>query len=128
VVYAPGTVIISASGEVTDVKKVVEPVVINDPSKSLYYLNLSSVSPALGGSAFAQVISKIGKEAPTVADPAYFVKAFNTIQELIEEALSSPVTMCASGGLITTPPRNVFQQYPWRFGSGSDRIRRRGIR
>jgi phosphoribosylformylglycinamidine synthase len=102
VVYAPGTVIISASGEVTDVKKVVEPVIINDSSKPLYYLDFSSTALVLGGSAFGQVINKIGQEAPTVADPAYFVKAFNTIQELIEEGLILAGHDVASGGLITT--------------------------
>jgi phosphoribosylformylglycinamidine synthase len=102
VVYAPGTVIISASGEVTDVKKVVEPVIFNDLSKSLYYLDFSSTPLVLGGSAFGQVINKIGQEAPTVADPAYFVKAFNAIQELIGEGLILSGHDVASGGLITT--------------------------
>ena len=40
VVYAPGTVIISASAEVTDVNKVVEPVLCNDPSKPLFFIDL----------------------------------------------------------------------------------------
>jgi len=102
VVYAPGTVIISASGEVTDIKKVVEPVVVNDPSKPLYYLDFSTAALALGGSAFGQVINKIGQEAPTVADPAYFVKAFNTIQSLIQDELILSGHDVASGGLITT--------------------------
>lgn len=102
VVYAPGTVIISASGEVSDVRKVVEPVVVNHASKPLYYIDFSSASLALGGSAFGQVINKIGREAPTVADPDYFVKVFNTIQELIEEGLILAGHDIASGGLITT--------------------------
>ncbi|MCW0481768.1 phosphoribosylformylglycinamidine synthase [Gaoshiqia sediminis] len=102
VVYSPGTVIISASGEVTDVKKVVEPVLVNDASKPLYYIDFSSTNLALGGSAFGQIINKIGQEAPTVADAAYFVKAFNVIQDLIEEELIAAGHDVASGGLITT--------------------------
>ncbi|MGD9929274.1 MAG: phosphoribosylformylglycinamidine synthase [Mangrovibacterium sp.] len=102
VVYSPGTVIISASGEVTDVKKVVEPVLVNDASKPLYYIDFSSTDLALGGSAFGQIINKIGQEAPTVADAAYFVKAFNAIQDLIEEGLVVAGHDVASGGLITT--------------------------
>ena len=101
-VYAPGTVIISASGEVTDVKKVVEPVAVNDASKPLYYIDLSSTALALGGSAFSQIINKLGQEAPTVADPAYFVKAFNAVQDLIEDELILAGHDVASGGLITT--------------------------
>ncbi|MGQ7868868.1 phosphoribosylformylglycinamidine synthase [Sunxiuqinia sp. sy24] len=102
VVYSPGTVIISASGEVTDVKKVIEPVAVNDASKALYYIDLSSTSLVLGGSAFGQIINKLGQDAPTVADPAYFLKAFNTVQDLIEEELILAGHDVASGGLITT--------------------------
>ncbi|MGV8137655.1 MAG: phosphoribosylformylglycinamidine synthase [Mangrovibacterium sp.] len=102
VVYAPGTLIISASGEVTDVKKVIEPVVFNDASKPLYYIDFSSAALALGGSAFGQVINRVGHDAPTVADPDYFVKAFNTIQDLIEEGSILAGHDVASGGLITT--------------------------
>ncbi|WP_299580582.1 phosphoribosylformylglycinamidine synthase [uncultured Sunxiuqinia sp.] len=102
VVYSPGTVIISASGEVTDVKKVVEPVAVNDASKPLYYIDLSSTPLVLGGSAFGQIINKLGQDAPTVADPAYFLKAFNTVQDLIEEELILAGHDVASGGLITS--------------------------
>ncbi len=102
VVYSPGTVIISASGEVTDVKKVIEPVLVNDASKPVYYIDFSSTALALGGSAFGQIVNKIGQEAPTVANAEYFVKTFNTIQDLIEEELIVAGHDVASGGLITT--------------------------
>lgn len=102
VVYSPGCVIISASGEVTDVKKVIEPVLVNDVSKPVYYVDLSSMNLVLGGSAFGQIINKIGQEAPTVADAPYFIKAFNAIQELIEEGKIAAGHDIASGGLITS--------------------------
>jgi len=101
-VYAPGTVIISSSGEVTDVKKVVEPVLVNDESKEILFIDLSFCNRALGGSAFAQSINKIGNEAPTVADPAKFVTAFNKVQDLIEQGLILAGHDVGSGGLITT--------------------------
>ena len=102
VVYAPGTVIISASGEVTNVRKVVEPVLKNDTSCPVYYIDFSSCPLALGGSAFGQIVNKIGTEAPTVDDPAYFAKAFNVVQKLIEQELILAGHDVASGGLITT--------------------------
>ena len=37
VVYAPGTVIISASGEVSDVRKTVEPVLANNETKEILF-------------------------------------------------------------------------------------------
>ncbi|MFW6310127.1 MAG: phosphoribosylformylglycinamidine synthase subunit PurQ, partial [Prolixibacteraceae bacterium] len=102
VVYAPGTVIISASGEVSDVKKVVEPVLVNDESKEILFIDFSFTDRALGGSAFAQSLNKIGKTAPTVADAEKFIAAFNTVQQLIEQDLILAGHDVASGGLVTT--------------------------
>ena len=36
-----------------------------------------------GGSSFAQILNRLGDEAPTVKDPAYFAEVFNTVQDLI---------------------------------------------
>ncbi len=102
VVYAPGTVIISASGEVSDVRKVVEPVLVNDDSKEILFIDFSFAERALGGSAFAQSINKLGKTAPSVINPEKFVNAFNTIQKLIEKELILAGHDIGSGGLITT--------------------------
>jgi len=102
VVYAPGTVIISASGEVTDVKKVVEPVLANDPGKTVYLVDFSKSAKSLGGSAFSQIINKLGNETPTVADAAYFVKAFNAVQEQVENKNILAGHDISSGGLVTT--------------------------
>ncbi|MCD6353989.1 MAG: phosphoribosylformylglycinamidine synthase, partial [Prolixibacteraceae bacterium] len=102
VVYAPGTVIISASGEVSDCRKVVEPILVNDENSEIIFIDFSFTNRALGGSAFAQSINKLGKTAPTVADSAKFKTAFNTIQKLIEQNLILAGHDIASGGLITT--------------------------
>ena len=102
VVYAPGTVIISASGEVSDCRKVVEPVLVIDETKEILFIDLSFCERTLGGSAFAQSINKIGINAPTVADSKKFKNAFNTIQNLIEQNLILAGHDISSGGLITT--------------------------
>ena len=102
VVYAPGTVIISASGEVSDVRKVVEPVLVNDESKEILFIDFSFTERVLGGSAFAQSINRIGKKAPTVSDAEKFVVAFNTVQKLIGQELILAGHDIGSGGLITT--------------------------
>jgi phosphoribosylformylglycinamidine synthase len=67
-VIAPGTVIISAGGNCTDIRKVVEPVLQRDGG-SIYY-NLSQDEYKLGGSSFAQTLNTIGKDAPTIKDAA----------------------------------------------------------
>ena len=100
-VIAPGTVIISAAAHCTDVQKVVEPVLKRDGG-AIYYLNLSDDSYRLGGSAFAQVLNKIGTEAPTVRDSNYFKKVFDAVQTLINEGKIQAGHDIGSGGLITT--------------------------
>ncbi|GGD50034.1 phosphoribosylformylglycinamidine synthase [Emticicia aquatilis] len=100
-VIAPGTVIISAGGNCSDITKVVEPVLKRNGG-DIYYLNLSKDAFKLGGSSFAQVLSKIGSEVPTIKDAAYFKKAFNTLQDLIKADKISAGHDVGSGGLITT--------------------------
>ena len=102
VVYAPGTVIISASGEVSDCRKVVEPVLEADENREILFIDLSFVPRAIGGSAFSQTRNKLGKIAPTVGNTKKFIKAFDAIQELIEQQLIVAGHDISSGGLITT--------------------------
>jgi len=101
VVYAPGTVIISAAGEVTDVRKIVEPVLVQDPETRIIWLDFSGDDPRPGGSSLAQVLNSLGNEAPTVKDPAYFVKAFNLVQSLIRDGKILAGHDISAGGLVT---------------------------
>jgi len=101
-VYAPGTVIISASGEVSDVRKVVEPTLVNDEDSSLIMVDFSKCKMELGGSSFAQVINKLGDVTPTICDDDYFARAFNTIQKLINDGAVLAGHDISAGGLITT--------------------------
>jgi len=110
VVYAPGTVIISASGEVSDIRKVVEPVLVVDPSKPLYYIDFSKAPKSLGGSSFAQTLSQLGENTPTVTDSDYFAKAFNAIQNLIEDQSILAGHDISSGGILTTLLEMCFAQ------------------
>jgi len=100
-VIAPGTVIISAAGNCTDINKVVEPV-LKKNAGSVYYINLSKDSFKLGGSSFAQILNKIGNEVPTITDAEYFKNAFNAIQQLIMADEIAAGHDIGSGGLITT--------------------------
>jgi len=102
VVYSPGTVIISAVGEVSDVQKVISPLLINDPESSLVYINFSGESLKLGGSSFAQVINQLGDCVPDVPDADYFVRGFDLIQGMINKDLILAGHDIAAGGFITT--------------------------
>ncbi len=102
VVFAPGTVIISAVGQVSDIRKVVSPVLMDEKESSLIYIDLSKDNYKLGGSSFAQTLNKLGSNAPTVTDASYFLKAFNVIQQLIGQDKILAGHDISSGGMITT--------------------------
>ena len=101
-IISPGTVIVSAGGEVSDVKKVVSPVLVNDKNSSIYHIDFSFDEQRLGGSAFAQSLGKIGDDVPTVKNPEYFVDCFNAVQELIRRGWVMAGHDISAGGLITT--------------------------
>ena len=101
-VLAPGTVIISAVGEVTDIKKAVKPVMSQDMDTELVYIDFSKSGFKLGGSSFAQTLNKIGDSAPDINDVEYFKRCFNTLQALIEQDLVLAGHDVSAGGLITT--------------------------
>ncbi|WP_322549458.1 phosphoribosylformylglycinamidine synthase [Flavobacterium psychraquaticum] len=100
-VIAPGTVIISAAGNCSNITKVVEPVLQRNGG-NIYYINLSQDSFKLGGTSFAQVLNKIGTEVPTIKDAKFFKSAFNVLQDLIKERKIKAGHDIGSGGLITT--------------------------
>ncbi|MCO7724036.1 phosphoribosylformylglycinamidine synthase [Myroides odoratimimus] len=100
-VIAPGTVIISAAANCTDITKIVEPT-LKKNAGSIYYINLSKDSFKLGGSSFAQVLNKIGQEVPTITDATYFKNAFNAIQKLVANEQIAAGHDIGSGGLVTS--------------------------
>ena len=101
-IIAPGTVIVSSGGEVSDIRKVVSPVLVNDANTTLYHVDFSYDEQRLGGSAFAQTLGKVGDDVPTVKNPQYFRDAFNAVQDLIQQDLILAGHDISAGGLITT--------------------------
>ncbi len=102
IVYAPGTVIISAVAEVEDIRKTISPDLKPLPGSNVIYIDFSKDELKLGGSSFGQVVNQLGNETPTIQDDAYFIKAFNAVQQLIQEGLVLAGHDISSGGLITT--------------------------
>ena len=101
-IISPGTVIVSAGGEVSDIRKVVSPVVKNDKHASLYHIDFSFDEQRLGGSAFAQSLGKVGSDVPTVKNAEYFADAFMAVQQMIEKGWIMAGHDISAGGLITT--------------------------
>ena len=100
-VLSPGTVIISAAAQCSDIKNIITPVAkIN--GGDLYYIDFSKDDFHLGGSSFGQTQNKIGNKTPSVQDPQYFKKAFNVVQDHIKNGLIVAGHDIGSGGLITS--------------------------
>ena len=121
-VIAPGTVIISAGAEVSDIKKIVSPVVAQDKNTYIYYIDFSFDTLKLGGSAFAQALNKLGNEVPTVKDPEYFRDAFNAVQDAIEKRLILAGHDISAGGMITALLEMCFANVEGALDVNLDKI------
>ncbi len=100
-VFAPGTVIISAAGQVKDVSKTVSPV-LQSKASTLYYIDFSADKLKLGGSALAQTLGALGDDAPTVTDAQTFAAAFAAVQALVSKKALLAAHDVSAGGLVTT--------------------------
>ncbi|MBV6648011.1 MAG: phosphoribosylformylglycinamidine synthase, partial [Cyclobacteriaceae bacterium] len=100
-VLSPGTVIVSAIGEVKDIRRVVHPAIdIAANNSKLIYISFSHTGFELGGSSFAQLNQELGYQAPD-ARPEVVQKAFQAVQTLIEKDAIHAGHDISSGGLIT---------------------------
>ena len=100
-IISPGTVIVTSGGEVSDIRKTVSPVLVNDSKSTLYHIDFSFDSLRLGGSAFAQSLNKVGSDVPTCTNPEYFRDAFEAVQTLVRNGLLLAGHDISAGGLIT---------------------------
>ncbi len=100
-VLAPGSVIISAAGEVADIKQAVTPNIKAATNSQLVYVPFSNGELALGGSSFGQIMNSLEGATPDTT-PEIVQNAFNAIQELIQKNLILAGHDVGSGGLITT--------------------------
>ena len=100
-VTAPGTVIISASAQRVDCTVNPTPVLNPTVNSTIYYIDFSKCPLALGGSALAQSLGKIGGQTPDVADPQYFAKAFNGVNTMVTAGYIDAIHDVSAGGTIT---------------------------
>lgn len=107
-VLSPGTVIVSAAGEVSDIRKVLSPFLAFDFHSTMYYVDFAGCGFELGGSSLAQCLGQLGNKTPDIKDVAYFSKAFETIQELIAEGKIQAGHDISAGGMITAILEMVF--------------------
>ncbi len=109
-VISPGTVIISAVAEVSDVKKTVSPNLSSEENTAVIYIPFKNSGFHLGGSSFAQVLGQLGNEVPDIADPASFANIFKGIQGLVADGMILAGHDVSAGGLITTLLEMAFPE------------------
>ncbi len=109
-VLAPGTVIVSAAANVTQIRKAITPVLQPHKHSTLIYINFSGGELDLGGSSFAQILGTLGNKAPDVDDLHHFKRAFTAVQDLIHQDLILAGHDIGSGGLITSLLEMTFAQ------------------
>lgn len=107
-VYAPGTVIISAAGEVSDIRKTLETALIPEENSQLIYINMGTGSFELGGSSFAQSRASLGEKTVEIKSSLHFKNAFEVVQRLINKNKILSGHDVGSGGLITSILETVF--------------------
>lgn len=101
VVYSPGTVIISAVGEVENINQTVSPALKPQVGSQIVYVDFSNDEFHLGGSSLGQVLNKMGKDSPTVKDADYFANTFGALQLLIRDGKVLAGHDISAGGMIT---------------------------
>lgn len=109
-VYSPGTVIISAVGSVSNVRKIVSPVLKRVPDSTIIYIDFSGDALSPDGSAFAQMLNRLGGNPPTVKDPDYFALAFGAVQEMISGGYVLAGHDISAGGMITALLEMTFAE------------------
>lgn len=109
-VIAPGTVIVSAAGEVSDVRGVLSPCLRRGDEYRIVYIDFSGSPRQLGGSALAQSLGFVGTKTPDVKDPQYFKQAFSAVQQLLSEGCAVAGHDVSAGGILTTLLEMCFAQ------------------
>ncbi|MEW9797618.1 phosphoribosylformylglycinamidine synthase [Alteromonas sp. CYL-A6] len=108
-VTAPLSLIISAFGAVTDIRKTVTPQLRTDRGDSrLLLIDLGEGKNRMGGTCLAQVYAQLGDVPADVDSPQKLAAFFDTIQSLIADGKLLAYHDRSDGGLMTTLAEMAF--------------------
>ncbi|MCB9310436.1 MAG: phosphoribosylformylglycinamidine synthase [Lewinellaceae bacterium] len=114
-IKAPGTVIITAVGECSDITRLIDPIFqVNEGS--IYLLNMTAAPPMLGGSSLSQVLNRLGDSAPDAHEPETVVSIFNAIQFILKNRMIVAGHDVGSGGLLVSLLEMAFSSH----GTGAE--------
>ena len=101
VVVSPVTLVVTAFGPCTDVRRAVTPE-LRGGERELLLIDLANGAARLGGSCLAQVYSQLGDVPPDLDDPARLLRFYDAIQQLVADQKLSAYHDLSDGGLVTT--------------------------
>jgi phosphoribosylformylglycinamidine synthase len=102
IVKSPGLLVIANYAPMTNITCKVTPDLKRHGSY-LVFIDMAKGKNRLGGSALAQVYKQVGNDCPDVEDVELLIRAFKTVQDLVEKGLVLSVhDRCHHGGLIVT--------------------------
>ncbi len=108
-VTAPLSLIISAFGPVSDIRKTLTPELKDDQGETdLILIDLGKGANRMAGSCLAQVYKQIGHHAPDVDDAKALKSFFNVMQELNEQDLICAYHDRSDGGLFAAVAEMAF--------------------
>ncbi|KAI7821265.1 phosphoribosylformylglycinamidin [Kickxella alabastrina] len=103
-VTAPVALVVTAFAAVSDTRATLTPQL--QPRGALLFVDLAGGNRRLGGSALAQVFSRLGAHAPDVADAGQLKRFFNAMQALRPHVLAYHDR--SDGGLLVTLAEMAF--------------------
>jgi len=111
-VTAPLSLVITAFGRVTDVRRTLTPQLRTDKGASrLLLIDLGRGQNRLGGSCLAQVYRQLGEVTPDVDDPSLLKGFFDATQALIAKKKLLAYHDRSDGGLFITVAEMAFAGY-----------------
>jgi phosphoribosylformylglycinamidine synthase len=114
-VVAPVTLVATAFGPVTDVRRAITPELRGGDGAELYAIDLAAGRGRLGGSCLAQVYGQLGGAPADLDDPARLLALFEAIQRLASERAITAYHDRSDGGLVVTLLEMLFAS-----GMGAD--------
>ncbi len=99
-VTAPVSLVVSAFAPVADARRAVTPQLQPDEESVLLAVGLSGGRSRLGGSALAQVYSRVGERPADLDEPAALRWAFDAVQGLLARGRLRAYHDCSDGGLL----------------------------
>ncbi|KAJ2077923.1 phosphoribosylformylglycinamidine synthase [Coemansia sp. RSA 988] len=105
-VTAPVSLIVTAFAGVRDTRATLTPQLLQLPGSELLFVDLAAGSHRMGGSALAQVFSRLGAAVPDVEHPDKLRAFFNTLQHCRSHILAYHDR--SDGGLLVTLAEMAF--------------------